>query len=134
MPPSWLLSPTSLFSRSSSSSSLPTLLSPSLGLRSPSHSEVETLLTPFEQDYGVPDLPGGWPWFEIDEAALRQRLVEAVKDGHATLISETSSLSSSTPCKAGADGVNRSSDRDIRVTKLVVHPIKASLGRGIKVA
>ena len=111
MPPSWLLSPTALFSRTSSTSSVPTLLSPSLEIKSPFHSDA--LLTPFEQEYGKPDLPGGW----LDEAVLRQKLVDAVKDGHTKLSSEVSEES---------DDVEGSWERDIRVTKLMIHPIKVS--------
>lgn len=96
-------------------------------------------MTPFEREYGVPDLPGGWPEsdfkFKLDEAALRQKL-DLVKDvtGHATVISDelaalaSDSINSKVEVGEGersSEGESRC-ERDIWVTKLVVHPIKVS--------
>lgn len=98
-------------------------------------------MTPFEREYGVPDLPGGWPGcgfdhkfeFKLEEAALRQKL-DLVKSGHATVISDelAASTISMNSTKRGIEEEDtawdrdRDRDRDIRVTKLVVHPIKVS--------
>lgn len=138
---SWLLSPTSLFSRTSSStssSSIPTLFS-STPKRSveKSKGDEDAPLTPFEREYGVPDLPGGWPGWDLksklDEATPRQELDVVVQEnGHVKVISLAASASKSINSKVevGVGGKERSSEgesgweRDIWVTKLVVHPIK----------
>lgn len=112
MPPSWLLSPSTLFSRTPSTTSIPPYLSPSLSLDRRSSTPSDDLLTPFEQEFGRPDIPGGW----FDDVALRQKLVDAVKDGQASLSNGNA-----------VEEAGVSWDRDIRVTKLVVHPIKVSV-------
>lgn len=81
-------------------------------------------------------MPGGWPGcgfdhkfeFKLEEAALRQKL-DLVKDGHATVISDelrTSTLNSRKPGIEEDTASDSDIERDIRVTKLVVHPIKVS--------
>lgn len=145
---SWLLSPASLFSRTSSSassSSVPTLFSStSTPKRSAEKSkgDEDAPWTPFEQEYGVADLPGGWPGWDLksklDEATPRQKLDVVVQEnGHVKVISLAASTSKSINSKVevGVGGKERSSEgesgweRDIWVTKLVVHPIKVSQRR-----
>jgi hypothetical protein len=83
-------------------------------------------LTPFEREYGVPDLPGGWPGFdiELDDETLRRRLVVG-KDStvESAMNSEKIEVVSMDEQERP---IERESRRDIRVTKLVVHPIKVS--------
>lgn len=143
---SWLLSPASLFSRSSSSSSVPTLLLPKRSAEK-SKGDEDAPLTPFEREYGVPDLPGGWPGAgynmdlqfksKLDEATPRQNLDVVVQEnGHVKVISAelaaSASKSINSKVEVGVGEKERSSEgesgceRDIWVTKLVVHPIKVS--------
>jgi hypothetical protein len=129
---SWLLSPASLFSRTSSSassSSVPTLFSStSTPKRSvdKSKGDEDAPSTPFEQEYGVPDLPGGWPGC-VSDLKVRDLTAKSFM-GSANGV-ELDKVDEVDEQKRSSDPQReslRDRDRDIRITRLVVHPIKVS--------
>jgi hypothetical protein len=82
-------------------------------------------LTPFEREYGKRDLPGAW----LDGKALRRKLreVSVVRAGEEEEVEVVT-----TPAEEEGKGLEdevarmKAVDKDIRITRLMVHPIKVS--------
>ena len=70
-------------------------------------------MTPFEREYGKPDLPGAW----LDEKVLSRKLRK---------VSVAQAAGDEEEAKALDDEAARGEEdeKDIRVTRLMVHPIK----------
>jgi hypothetical protein len=98
-------SPRILFSRTPSSASVPVLSPNQTDDCSPAYTGI---ISPFEQEFGKKDLPGGW----FDKDALHARLAETA--GQKAKVEHDD------------QEFGREWERDIRVTQLMIHPIKVN--------